>query len=313
MKTLWTISVLIPTYKRTADLERCLRSIEVQERPADEVVIVIRSVDEASRDFLTAWLPRLPLVIKQVEVPGQVHALNSGLAASRGEIIAITDDDAAPRPDWLKRIEEHFLRDEGVGAVGGRDWVHHGPTLLDGKEATVGSITWFGRLIGNHHLGVGTAREVSYLKGANMSYRRSATDGLLFNARLRGKGAQVCNDLAFSLAVGQRGWKLIYDPDVAVDHYPAIRFDADQRDKWSAEAIEDAAFNQYLSLASGRSAPLRQRFACKWLDYVGTRSHPGLLHLLLALMRRDEGARIKWRAARTGRKAARQMSRSIKT
>ncbi|RAG65491.1 hypothetical protein DN536_36710, partial [Burkholderia multivorans] len=36
------------------------------------------------------------------------------------------------------------------------------------------------------------------------------------------------------------GWKLMYDPAIAVDHYPAERFDDDRRDARSAVRAADA-------------------------------------------------------------------------
>jgi len=96
-------------------------------------------------------------------------------------------------------------------------------------------VHWFGRVIGNHHLGVGEPRETC-CKGVNMNYRRAAIANLRFDQRLWGPGAQAHNDMAFSLAV-RRGWKLIYDPRVAVDHYPAQRFDEDQRNKFNQIAF----------------------------------------------------------------------------
>ena len=60
--------------------------------------------------------------------PGFVAALNAGVAASRGEIVCLTDDDAEPHADWISRILETFGRSR-IGAVGGRDWVYHGGQL----------------------------------------------------------------------------------------------------------------------------------------------------------------------------------------
>ena len=55
--------------------------------------------------------------------PGQVAALNRGIEAATGDVIAITDDDAAPRADWVARIAAAFESDPKLGALGGRDWV----------------------------------------------------------------------------------------------------------------------------------------------------------------------------------------------
>src|SRR4029078_12955747 len=131
------------------------------------------------------------LCVRKVVVgePGQVAALNLGLKQSQGDIIAITDDDAVPHPHWLEYIEGHFKRDPMIGAVGGREYVYRGAHLVDEKKRRVGVVQWFGRAIGNHAAGFGNVREVEILKGANMSYRRKAIEGLLFYRRLRGDGA----------------------------------------------------------------------------------------------------------------------------
>ena len=56
-----------------------------------------------------------------------------------------------------------------------------------------------------------------------MSFRRGAVEGIRFDERLRGTRAQQRADCAFCLVVKRAGWRLIYDPAVAVDHYPAPR------------------------------------------------------------------------------------------
>jgi cellulose synthase/poly-beta-1,6-N-acetylglucosamine synthase-like glycosyltransferase len=294
------ISVLVPTYRRPQDLRRCLTAVGNQSRKPDEVVVVLRRDDLPSRDLLEEFASRLPTLARlEVDAPGQVHALNSGLAVVRGDIVAITDDDAAPRPDWLARIADWFGKDARIGGVGGRDWVHHGERLEDGARPVVGKLQWYGRCIGNHHLGVGEAREVDFLKGANMSYRRRALGSLRFDSLLRGSGAQVHNDLAFSLAVRRRGWKLVYDPAVAVDHYPAARFDEDTRQVISEPAYRNAAFNQALVICEALG-PIRAWVFLLWSVCVGTRGAPGLLQVMRLYPADGHDALIKARASLWG-------------
>jgi cellulose synthase/poly-beta-1,6-N-acetylglucosamine synthase-like glycosyltransferase len=272
--------VLVPSFQRPLDLARCLDALKSQRRLPEEVVAILRAVDVESRAVVEqkrAGFPLLRTVL--VSAPGQVHALNSGLAASSGEIVAITDDDAAPRPDWLERAVKIFASDAAVGGVGGRDWVHHGEQVESGIHPVVGKLQWFGRSIGNHHLGAGTPREVDFLKGANMSFRREAIRSLRFDTRLRGTGAQVCNDMAFSLAVRRSGWKLIYDPAAAVDHYPAARFDEDRRGAVSALAYRNAAFNYALTVSEALG-PTRAWIFLVWAVAVGTRASPGVMQLV---------------------------------
>ncbi|MEL6163750.1 MAG: glycosyltransferase family 2 protein, partial [Cyanobacteria bacterium J06628_3] len=221
-----SIAVIIPTYRRSQDLARCLEALQNLTRPADEVIVVVRDTDTQTWSFLQTFdTKNLPLRTATVTVTGVVAAMNAGLDEASTDIVAFTDDDAAPHPDWLARIESHYLADDCVGGVGGRDWVYHGSDLEDGNSRTVGQVSWFGRVVGNHHIGAGEAREVDVLKGVNMSFRRAAIQDWHFDGRMKGTGAQVHFELAFSLKLKRAGWKLIYDPQVAVNHYPAKRFD----------------------------------------------------------------------------------------
>lgn len=302
------VSVLVPSFRRPADLGRCLDALDAQRRLPDEVMVILRADDLESRALIeqrSSPGTRLRLVL--VHEPGQVNALNKGLEASSGEIVAITDDDAAPRPDWLERTVRAFEDDAGIGGVGGRDWVHHGDRLESGMHPVVGKLQWFGRSIGNHHLGSGRPRAVDFLKGANMSFRRDAIRSLRFDTRLRGAGAQVCNDMAFSLAVRRRGWKLIYDPAAAVDHYPAVRFDEDRRDAVSALAHRNAAFN-YALIVSEALGPVRAWIFLLWAVAIGTRASPGLLQVARLLGAEGRDALTKASASLAGTLAGWRMA-----
>ena len=276
------ISVVIPTYRRPKDLARCLEALEKQKRPADQVLVTVRDTDTETSTFLESFNPQLlPLRITKVSVsvPGVVAAMNVGMDAACGDIIAFTDDDAAPHTDWLERIEAHFLSDSNIGGVGGRDWVYHGTQLEEGEREVVGQVQWFGRVIGGHHLGVGESREVDVLKGVNMSFRRSAIGQMHFDPRMRGTGAQVHFELAFSLALKRAGWKLIYDPKVAVNHYPAQRFDEDQRNRFNDLALLNAIHNETLVLLE-HLPPTRRAVFLLWAVLVGTRESLGLVQYL---------------------------------
>ncbi len=297
-----TISVMIPTYRRPQDLARCLKALEQQTRKPEQVVVVVRDTDNDTWAFLKDYHPEaFKLEAATVTVPGVVAAMNVGLDTTTGDIIAITDDDAAPHPDWLARMETHFLSDSRIGGVGGRDLVYVGNKLIyQSVSEVVGKLQWYGRVIGNHHTGMGTAREVDVLKGVNMAYRRSAIAGLRFDERMLGTGAQVHFELAFSLRVRSRGWKLIYDPLINVDHYPAQRFDEDQRNNFNHLAWKNAVHNETLALLE-YLPPLRLVIFMLWATLVGTRTAFGLLQLLRFLPKEKTLAWQKWLASMQGR------------
>ena len=293
------VSVLVPSYRRPRDLERCLQALSVQTRLADQLMVVARSDDDETFNVVRNWQGRLVVELVEVTAPGVVHALNSGLARCVGDVLAITDDDAAPRPDWLQRIEAHYVADPTVGGLGGRDWIYNDGVIERGDSAVVGRILWYGRIIGNHHRGAGPARDVDLLKGANWSFRTMAIRPIGFDTRLRGSGAQVYNEILASLGVKRAGWRLVYDPEVTVDHYLGTRHDRDQRQKLDKVATENRAFNLRLALNEIRPNWLRM-MALAWQLAVGNRETPGIAWVLRHKMHGRRHILAVYRANLTG-------------
>ena len=295
------ISVIVPTYQRPIDLVRCLAALKRQNRSVDELWVIVRDTDRETWQFLKDFeRGSLPLHTATVTEIGVIAAMNIGIDSATGDIVAFTDDDAAPHSDWLERMEAYYLADENVGGVGGRDWVYHGTKLEEGSRPVVGKLQWFGRLIGNHHIGSGGGREVDVLKGVNMSFRREAIANLHFDQRMRGSGAQVHFEVVFSLTLRQKGWKLIYDPQIAVDHFPAQRFDEDQRNSFNAQASVNAIHNETVALLSYLT-PLRRFVFVIWAIAIGTTEAFGLVQWLRFLSKDGDVARQKLLASWQGR------------
>lgn len=275
------LSVLVPTFRRTDALGDCFAALRAQERPADEVILVVRDIDEETWAFLKDGDPAAGLALKIATVtePGQVAALNAGMDAVTGEVVCITDDDARPWKEWLARIEAHFLADETLGGVGGRDWVYLPSGHEGGVASRVGQVQWHGRPIGNHHLDVPGPVAVDFLKGANMSYRMAAVGDLRFDTGLLGTGAQVHNDMAFGLGLRKKGWKIVWDPLVAIDHYAAARYDEDARQTFNALAYFNMVHNETYVLLK-YLPPLRKAAFLAWSSLVGTRAAYGVVQAL---------------------------------
>ncbi len=273
------LSVVIPTFERPDALRTCLAGVRAQVCAADEVVVVRRESDGASsavrREFGAGWLFEV-----SVETPGTLAAMEAGARMASGDVIAFTDDDAVPRPDWVERLQRHFA-DSTVGGVGGRDEIHP-PAMGDGPPEDVGRVTAWGKVKGNHHAGGGPPRDVAVLKGCNMAFRREA---LAFPHGLRGSGAQVHLELGMCLWARARGWRILYDPALVVDHYPAPRSDDYGRGGGSDSAVCDAAYNLVASLVSQRRDLLWRRVVYGLL--VGDRSAPGVVRAAAAIPRRE--------------------------
>ena len=246
MRMCWglSVAVVVPTYRRPAELQKCLQAIEGQNSPPDEILVVHRAVgDPETEAVATGWASQPGLTARRtviVDRPGQVAAMEAGVQAAVGAIIVFLDDDVRIRPDWIERCLQHYRNPRVVG-VGGRDAVHDRWSATYTPRARVGQISWFGRVSGNHHRGFGVARPVDVLKGANMSLRR---EYCVFDHRLQGAGSQIHNDSHLCLQARKRGGVIMYDPNCVADHYPAQRHDEDQRGAPSRGAISSVVHNE---------------------------------------------------------------------
>lgn len=214
-----TLSVLVTTFGRRPYLERCVASLMAQERPPDQLVLVTRAGDDETEKYVAELMRGRPgptlLQHARVTAPGVLEANRAGMRLVSGDIVCFIDDDAAARPDWLRRIEAAFAADPALGAIGGRDLQHTTEGIRDERTTTVGRIFWYGRVVGNHHKDLRGARHVDTLKGVNMSFRRELIPA--FDTRIRGHEQYYEMDLCF--AVRRRGYRILYDSTLVVDHY----------------------------------------------------------------------------------------------
>ncbi len=274
------VSVIVPTYKRGESLSRCLDALARQDRKPDEVLVAVRDTDRHSQEIVRQRSSSVRLVL--VGRPGMVAAINAGIDASVGDVICLTDDDAQPRRDWISQILATFAIDPSIGAVGGRDWVYAGDRLEDGAKATVGRISWFGRMTGNHHLGIGPARDVDVLKGVNLSVRGTLMRAVRIDERLLGEGTERHSEVGLCLALRDMGYRIVYDPAIAVEHHPQPRVD-DSRE-FGRSQVRDAAHNETLAVLEHLS-PMRRTAFLLWSTIVGTHEEPGLAQAARQLIR----------------------------
>jgi glycosyltransferase involved in cell wall biosynthesis len=222
------VSVVIPSYKRAEHLLRCIKALFNQKVPPYEIIVVLREDDTQS---IRACEGIEGIKVFKVSEPGVLIAMNKGLDVAEGDIIAFTDDDAEPFPDWIEKIIKNFQEDERVGGVGGRDII-----IVDGKEIKgrvkrIGKIQWFGRAIDHHHLELEGGRkiEVDVLKGVNMAFRRDFIKNYRFDLNMNNISS-VSFEFDICFYIKKKGGKIVYDPELKVKHYPAPRKSGSQRE-----------------------------------------------------------------------------------
>lgn len=112
------IGVIVPHLNQPALLGKCLAKLAAQNiAPGRFEVIVVDNGSSAPPDAVVAAFPGVRLE-HEVE-PGPGPARNRGVACSRAPILAFTDADCLPEPDWLATILTHFAAHPETGAVGG--------------------------------------------------------------------------------------------------------------------------------------------------------------------------------------------------
>jgi GT2 family glycosyltransferase len=261
--------------------------------------------------MLAARGPKLPTRVVPPDRPGVIAALNVGFDEARGDVIAVIDDDTAPDPDWLRRILARFAEDRQLVGLGGRDRViDGGSTLAGSEELEVGRVLWFGRVVGNHHLGAGKMREVDIVKGANMAVRRSALAGVRIDSALRGRGAQHHWEIDLSLALKAAGGQIAYDPAIQLNHYAVTRHVGEREGSMSPQESFDAVHNQTYALLK-YLPPVRRLIAFGYALLVGTRAEPGPL-LALAPLAGGHSPRPALRRSRVATAARIEAFRSLR-
>lgn len=111
--------MIIPVYNSPEQLRECLVALAEQSFPRDrfEVIVVDNGSPESHRPIVEAQPGCIYLEERQ---PGSYAARNRGLLAARGEILAFTDADCLPQPNWLFEGNRALAEHAECGFVGGR-------------------------------------------------------------------------------------------------------------------------------------------------------------------------------------------------
>jgi len=205
------VSIIIPVRNEAGLLKNCLESISNLDYPKDRVEVIIA---DGMSDDNTAEVARLHgakvvLNERQTVSPGR----NIAFKNSSGEIIAFTDADCVVDKNWLRNSLKYF-EDKTVACAGG-------PNLTPPDEGD------FGRAVGFvfnqrmfaagsiHARELREVKEVRSIPGCNAVYRKSALDKVM----PIDESLLTCDDTELNQRLLDKGYKLLYTPDVFVWHH----------------------------------------------------------------------------------------------
>jgi len=98
------VSIVIATRNRQALLGRTLDVLAGQRWPAGQCEIIVAdngSTDGTPEAVERAMTGEICVRYLFVPTPGKSHAVNAALGVARGDLIAFTDDDVQPSPEWV--------------------------------------------------------------------------------------------------------------------------------------------------------------------------------------------------------------------
>jgi GT2 family glycosyltransferase len=124
-----SIAVVVPNWNGRRWLPGCLRSIEGQSRPADEVIVVDNGSSDGSIELLRERAPA-PRILALGRNTGFAFAANRGLEATGADAVALVNTDVELEPDWLERMAAALESEPGAASVACKMVDLADPTLL---------------------------------------------------------------------------------------------------------------------------------------------------------------------------------------
>ncbi|MBI4780398.1 MAG: glycosyltransferase [Oscillatoriophycideae cyanobacterium NC_groundwater_1537_Pr4_S-0.65um_50_18] len=219
-----SISVVIPIYNGAADLPDLLDCLQHQTFPGDRVEYLL--VDNGSHDQTATIIhaaqasphPFALRYLSETDIQSAYAARNTGIRAAQGSILAFTDADCRPQPQWLSALIAPFA-DPQVGLVAGEITAFPGSSLLE-RYADRHAV-----LSQKHTL---AHPFCPYGQTANLALRRQILDqvGLFRPYLTTGGDADLCWRI-----LQQTGWKLQLATEATVQHRHRTTL-AELRSQW---------------------------------------------------------------------------------
>lgn len=200
------VSVVVAARDEAERLPALLDALARQTHPAYEVIVV----DDASTDATPALVRtrqrtygNLRLVrVEHPATPRKKHALTQGIAAARYDLLAFTDADCTPPPDWLRILARRHAASPAETVCVGYSPFRRAPGLLNRlvryETFVTGFLTAAAIGLGRPYMAVG--RNLSYSRPlfdtlggfAHSRQAMSGDDDLFVQEVVRQKAATVC-------------------------------------------------------------------------------------------------------------------------
>ena len=213
-----TVSVVIPCYNEERFIGKALQQLADQfESDRYEIIVVDGMSDDGTRAVVSQFSKQHPeLTVRLVDNPARniPNALNIGIDAARGTIIARMDAHAVPSTGYIRRCVE-VLREGRAGVVGMPCLVRPGDDTLVARAIAAAVSHPFGIGDAKYRLGAGGPLQEAVDTVAFACFRKSLGEELGgFNESLL-----TNEDYDFNYRVRQSGLEVILDRSGHCDYF----------------------------------------------------------------------------------------------
>jgi len=203
------ISVLIPTHNEERIIEKRIKSIYDTNYPLEKIdVIFIDDSSDSTADIIQKYVNEHEnfQLIRFNERKGYSIAIQTGIAASKTDIIVLNEAGSFPRPDALSKLVANFENHE-IGAVTAKSEILNTDEKVGQIESLYLKIANFIRKSESN------MDSTFYIKGEATAYRRNLVTDI--------KAVENVGSIDTSMAfwIRKKGYKVVYDPEVIFDEY----------------------------------------------------------------------------------------------
>lgn len=244
------ISFIIPNWNRGDLLKSALASIRAQVLPPAEILVVDNgSTDESEQIARQAGAH----VLRLGENHGFSYAVNRGIEAARGELLALANNDVEFAPDWTEKLSQRLQQSGRWFAIGKLlDFARRDRIDGAGDAVCLGGAAW--------RLGHGRA-DSSLFDTPRCTFFPSAT-AVLARRELFERAGKLdeaffayLEDVDLGLRAALLGLEGIYVPEAVAYHHGSSTIGA-----WSGRMVELLTRNQIFLLAKFYPPGLLWRF-----------------------------------------------------
>jgi cellulose synthase/poly-beta-1,6-N-acetylglucosamine synthase-like glycosyltransferase len=204
------VSVIIPARNEEKLIGSCLKSLRSLNYPKDKVEIIVSdalSIDQ-TRKIAESFGAKVVNNKKLRVASGR----NIGFSFSGGKLIVFTDADCVFDKEWLNNAVKYF-KEENIAGAGG-------PSLSPGEEGSFAKAVEYLFLWGSfasgsvQSSGLKKVKQVKSIPGCNSIYKRSALEKVM----PVDENLITCDDTEMNYRLTEKGYKLLYVPDLIVWH-----------------------------------------------------------------------------------------------